>query len=123
MRSIDPARQRALEAAVRDHRAGRLRDAVQAYEKLLRDSNEDADVLQLMGVAQGQLGNHEGAASCLMRSLELQPDRPSVLLNLAQALRTLGRDAEALHNCDRALALDPSLAGGYRLRGAAQAAL
>jgi tetratricopeptide (TPR) repeat protein len=123
MRSIDPTRQRALEAAVRDHRSGRLRDAVRAYEKLLRDSNEDADVLQLMGVAQGQLGNHEGAAACLMRSLELQPDRPSVILNLAQALRSLGRDAEALHYCDRALALDPSLAGAYRLRGAAHAAL
>jgi tetratricopeptide (TPR) repeat protein len=123
MRSIDPTRQRALEAAVRDHRSGRLRDAVRAYEKLLRDSNEDADVLQLMGVAQGQLGNHEGAAACLMRSLELQPDRPSVILNLAQALRSLGRDAEALHYCDRALALEPSLAGAYRLRGAAHAAL
>jgi tetratricopeptide (TPR) repeat protein len=123
MRSIDPPRQRALEAAVGDHRSGRLRDAVRAYEKLLRELPNDPDVLQLMGVAQGQLGNHEGAASYLARSLELQPDRPSVLLNLAQALRILGRDAEALHHCDSALALDPSLAGGYRLRGAAYAAL
>lgn len=125
MSSIDTVRRRAsLEAAVRDHRAGKLREAVQAYTRLLQESNDsDADVLQLMGVAQGQLGNHEVAATCLSRSLELQPDRPSVLLNLAQALHHLGRHADVLQTCDRALRLDQSLAAGYRLRGSAHAAL
>lgn len=112
-----------LESALGLHRAGRLREAVTAYEKLLRTHPDDADVAQLMGVALGQLGNPQGAAQYLARSLELKPDRPVVLLNLAQAMRTLGREEEALRCCDRAIALDPSLAGAYRMRGAALAAL
>ena len=40
MNSIDPARRRDLEAAVRHHRAGRLREAVAAYENLLRVTPE-----------------------------------------------------------------------------------
>jgi Flp pilus assembly protein TadD len=51
MNSIDPARRRDLEAAVRHHRAGRLREAVAAYENLLRVTPDDADVMQLLGVA------------------------------------------------------------------------
>ena len=58
-------RMKCMEAAVRDHRSGRLREAVRTYEQLLRESPNDADVLQLMGVAQGQLGNHEDAAAYL----------------------------------------------------------
>src|SRR6266404_1480481 len=123
MSAIDPTRRRELESAVRDHRAGRLREAVAAYENLLRQTPDDSDLMQLLGVALGQLGNHEGCARMLARSLELKPDRPTVLLNLAQALRSLGREEEALRCCDRALALDQSLAGGYRTRGAAFAAL
>src|SRR5712671_1782315 len=124
MNSIDPARRRRdLEAAVRHHRAGRLREAVAAYENLLRVTPDDADVMQLLGVALGQLGNHEAAVRFLERSLQLKPDRPTVLLNLAQALHTLGQDEEALRCCDRAIAVDKSLAGGYRLRGAVFAAL
>jgi tetratricopeptide (TPR) repeat protein len=123
MSSLDPTRRTELESAVRDHREGRLRQAVAAYENLLRQAPEDADLTQLLGVALGQLGNHEAGARFLARSLELEPDRPTVLLNLAHALRTLGREEEALRCCDRALVLDPSLAGGYRTRGAALAAL
>lgn len=59
----------------------------------------------------------------LARSLELKPDRPTVLLNLAQALHALGREEEALRACDRALALDRALAAGYRTRAAALTAL
>ena len=108
---------------MRDHRAGRLRQAVSAYETLLRRTPNDADVLQLLGVALAQLGRCADAVVLLARSLELKPDRPTVLLSLAQALHTLGREDEALRACDRALTLDQSLAGGYRTRAAVLTAL
>ena len=108
---------------MRDHQAGRLREAAAAYETLLRATPDDADVLQLLGVAFGQLGNHEGAALHLGRSLELNPDRPTVWLNLAQALHTLRRHEEALSACDQAIALDSALSGAYRLRGTTFAGL
>ena len=119
MYAADQARQESLAAAVREHRAGRLREAVSGYEALLRRTPNDAHILQLLGVALAQLGRHADAVVFLVQSLKLQPDRPSALLNLAQALHTLGREEEALQACDRALTLDRSLAGGYRTRAAA----
>jgi tetratricopeptide (TPR) repeat protein len=123
MTSIDQTGGSNLESAVRHHRAGRLREAVAAYEELLRRAPNDADLMQLLGVALAQLERHEDGARLLAHSLEIKPDRPTVLLNLAQALRALGREEDALRCCDRALALDGSLAGAYRMRAAALMAL
>lgn len=123
MAATDPTYRTRLAAALQDHRAGRLREAVAAYELLRNQEPQDADVLQLLGVALGQLGRHADTARLLARSLELKPDRPLVFLNLAQALRSLGQDEEALHACDRALSLDRTLAGAYRTRAAALLAL
>jgi tetratricopeptide (TPR) repeat protein len=121
--ATDQANRVSFQDAVRHHRAGRLREAISAYENLLRRTPDDADLLQLLGVALAQLGRHADGVRFLARSVELKADRPSVLLNLAQALRTLGREAEALEACNRALALDASLAGAYHTRGAALAGL
>lgn len=112
-----------LAAAARAHRAGRLREAVASYEALLQHTPNDADILQLLGLALAQLGSCADAVVFLSRSLSLKPDRPTVLLNLAQALHTLGREEEALQACNRALALDTALAGGYRTRAAVYTAL
>ena len=123
MSAADHAKQANLAAAVRDHRAGRLREAVSGYEALLQRTPNDADILQLLGVALAQLGRYADAVVFLARSLELKPDRPTVLLSLAQALHTLGREEQALQACDHALTLDRSLAGGYRTRAAVLTAL
>jgi tetratricopeptide (TPR) repeat protein len=120
---VDQARQAKLAAAVNAHRAGRLRQAVTDYEALLQRTPNDADILQLLGLALAQLGHCADAVVFLARSLELKPDRPGVLLNLAQALHTLGREEEALQACNRALTLDRSLAGGYRTRASVLTAL
>lgn len=116
-------RRERLEAAVRHHRTGRLRDAIAGYEELLRADANDADVLQRLGVAMAQSGRPDAAAGYLAQSLELAPDRPAVALNLARALHEMGREEDALRCCDRTLALDPNSADGYRVRWAVLAAL
>ncbi len=123
MNRTDQAAQASLAALVRAHRAGHLREAVAGYQGLLQRTPNDADVLQLLGVALAQSGSCADAVVLLVRSLELKPDRPTVLVNLAQALHTLGREEAALEACNRALALDGSLASGYRTRAAAFTAL
>jgi tetratricopeptide (TPR) repeat protein len=55
----------------------------------------------------------------MARSLELKPDRPTVLVNLARALLALGRYEAALDCCNRAVNVDAALAGAYRVRAAA----
>ena len=123
MNAADQAKHAKLAAAARAHRAGRLREAVASYEALLQHTPNDADILQLLGLALAQLGSCADAVVFLSRSLSLKPDRPTVLLNLAQALHTLGREEESLQACNRALALDTALAGGYRTRAAVYTAL
>ena len=112
----DKASRERLKVAVQDHRAGRLRAAIAAYEELLRRDPGDAEVMQRLGVALAQVGRHADGASLLAGSLEVEPDRPSVLLNLGRALHALGRNEEALRSCDRALSLERDLAGAHRLR-------
>ena len=73
--------------------------------------------MQQLGVTLAQLGGHEQGAGLLAASLEIKPDRPPVLLNLARALLALQRPEDALRCCERALALDASSAAAHRLRG------
>ncbi len=112
-----------LEAAVRHHDAGRLREAVGLYEEVLRAAPNDADVMQRLGGALAQLGEFEEGAHLMATSLELKPDRPQVLLNLARALLSLGRPEDALQCTNRAVALDGSAADAFRLRGTVLATL
>jgi len=69
-----------LELAVRHHRAGRLREAVEIYQDLLRTTPNDADLMQRLGVALAQGGRPEEGVQLMFASLELKPDRPQVLL-------------------------------------------
>jgi tetratricopeptide (TPR) repeat protein len=118
-----PSSRERLEVAVRHHLAGRLRDAVDIYEDLLRATPNDADLMQRLGAALAQSGRVAQGATLMSASLELQPDRPQVLLNLARALLSMGRAADALRCCDRAIALESAASGGFQLRGTALAAL
>jgi Flp pilus assembly protein TadD len=86
MSAPHPANRKRLELAMHHHLAGRLREAVAIYEDLLQAAPNDADLLQRLGVALAQLGRPAEGVRLLSASLELKPDRPTVLVNLARAL-------------------------------------
>jgi len=108
-----------LEAAVQHQRAGRFREAVVIFQELLHAAPNDADVMQRLGVALAQLGQPEQGAPLIAASLQLQPARPSALLNLARALLALGHPEDALRCCERTISLDSAAADAFRLRAAA----
>jgi Flp pilus assembly protein TadD len=112
-----------LQAAVRHHIAGRLREAIDVYQEILRATPNDADVMQRLGAALAQAGRVAEGAQLMASSLELQPDRPQVLLNLGRALLSLGHQEDALSCFDRAVAFDSSSSAAFRMRGTALAAL
>ena len=112
-----------LAEAAHHQRAGRLRQAAAIYQDLLREAPRDADLLQRLGVTVAQLGAPEDGARLLAASLEIKPDRPSVLLNLARALLAVQQPEDALRCCDRTLFLDASSSEAHRLRGATLSAL
>ena len=84
-----------LEAAVSHQRAGRFREAVGILQELLHAAPKDADLMQRLGAALAALGQPAQGAPLMAASLELQPGRPSVLLNLARALLALARPEDA----------------------------
>lgn len=112
-----------LELAVHHQISGRFRQAATLYQELLRESPDDADLMQRLGVTLAQLGSPDEGARYLAASLEKNPDRPSVLLNLARALVASQRPEAALRCCDRTLFLDAANVEAHRLRGSTLTAL
>src|SRR6202049_1930937 len=123
MTATDAGTRRRLEAAVRAHAAGRVREAAAAYDELLRGDPGNADLMRRFGAALAELGRTAEGAQWMARSLELKQDRPTVLVNLARALLALGQHESALGCSDRAVSLDGTMAVAYRVRAAALTAL
>jgi tetratricopeptide (TPR) repeat protein len=85
-----------------------LAEAVRIYDLLLFDNPLHADALHLRGVAAHQLGDHPMAVELIQKAIVLKPNDPAQHLNLAEALRCLGRLDEAEAQCRRALMIYPN---------------
>ncbi|MFQ5959288.1 MAG: tetratricopeptide repeat protein, partial [Alphaproteobacteria bacterium] len=109
----------ALAAAVRHHRAGRLREAQAVYQRVLEIQPDNADALSLMGLLTHQAGRNDVAADYLRRALALRPDFAEAHLNLGNVLRELGRLDEAVGHYQRAVEIKPGFAGAYNNLGLA----
>jgi Flp pilus assembly protein TadD len=79
-----------------------------------------AAVFAEAGSAWTLAGDPDRAFAAATMALTLAPDDPALVLDRALALGATGRYAEALEDLDRAVALDPSRADAWVLRGAAK---
>ena len=100
--SLDPA----LQAAVDEHRAGRLRQAKQAYEEVLARWPHDPQVLLLFAQLLQQMGDVDLAA-ILERLLTVAPSYADGHYVLGQVYRACGRSPEAYACYKEALRLNP----------------
>ncbi|MGO9922519.1 MAG: tetratricopeptide repeat protein [Isosphaeraceae bacterium] len=96
-----------LELAVKQQRAGNLRQAETLYRQVLEVDPEHVDALHLLGVTSTQLGQHEQAGEYLLRALKLRPEKPEVHNNLGVVLKKQGRLEEAIACYHHALLLRP----------------
>jgi Tfp pilus assembly protein PilF len=96
-----------LDAAFAHHQADRLDKAEALYRKALEEDPEQADVLHLLGVVAFQRGNSETAIELIELALPELADLPEPHLNLGNALRQVGRLADAVDSYRRAIALNP----------------
>jgi tetratricopeptide (TPR) repeat protein len=96
-----------LQHAVGLHRSGQLDEAVRAYKKVLRKDARAVGALNLLGLAEFQLGHLPEAADALSRAARLNPDLPNVDFNLGRVLQAQGRLDEALTCYQRAVARSP----------------
>ncbi len=99
------------------HRAGRLAEAAQLYDRVLQTRPDHFDSRHLLGVIFHQRGDHAEALRHF--DLALRRDRKNIhaLNNRGNALKALNRRDEALESYDRALAIKPDYADALSNRG------
>ena len=105
-----------MKLALAHHEAGRLREAVELYEEILRNDPQHADALHFSGLAAHQSGRTEIAISFMTRAIEREPRRANYFLNLGQVLETSGELERAMECYRQAATLEAGLeAAHYRL--------
>ncbi|MBI3439333.1 MAG: tetratricopeptide repeat protein [Proteobacteria bacterium] len=105
------------------HQGGRLAEARQRYQAVLRIDRKNADAYQLLGVLEAQSGAHLRAAELIAKAISLNPGNAAYYYNHGAALQALGRFDEAVRAYDRALKLKPDATEAYNNRGNALQAL
>ncbi len=96
-----------LASALAHHRSGQLDEAEKKYRAALALRPANADALHYLGVLTHQRGDHEKALDLIGRALNLRPDVPQMLCNLAEVQRAARRPLEAEASTRRALKLCP----------------
>ena len=108
-----------IQMAMDLHRQGRLSEAEMQYRTLLAKSPRQFDVLHLFGILKLQQGNLPEAVPLISKAVEVNPSALDARSNLIAALFGLGRHADALAQCDGALAVRPADPGMLYNRGIA----
>ena len=107
----DPAQiSRWFSEAVAHHQAGRIRDAVQGYRRVLAAYPALPEAHHNLGVALKALGKPRDAATAYAQALTLKPDYAQAHNSLGNVLCDLGKTQSAIQSFERAIALDPAYA-------------
>jgi tetratricopeptide (TPR) repeat protein len=90
-------------------RAGRLDDAVEAWNAAIDTAGPDVDAYNALGLTQLQLGHLEAARDTFRTAIEHAPDSAGLAFNLTCVLCAMGDADAAFDSLQRALELDPDL--------------
>lgn len=117
--ALDPREPVALE--VRAHyRAGiegNSDGAISDVQQIIGITPGSASAWNLLGTLQSDRGGNREAEAAYLKAVELEPDSPVVLINLALFYLDTGRMDAAKRAIDKAVELDPSLGPGLIVRG------
>lgn len=103
-----PARDVTLNEAMALAQSGKLDAAARALHRILAETPDQPDALQLLGMVARQRGDHAQAVTLFRKSLAARPRQPHVLNNLGNSLLDLGELAGATAAYREALAQLPS---------------
>lgn len=95
--------------AVGLHQAGRLLEAVEIYQRILTANPYHEGANHLLGVACSQMGRFDLAIHLIGEAIKANDKVPDYHVNLANALFSARRPAEAEAGYRRALALNPDI--------------
>lgn len=88
-------------------RAGRERDAVNTFNRLLALDPSNALAYENIGAAQLRAGDAAGAERSLRRAIDLDPNLAGAHTALGVALASMGRRGDAIDAWKRAVAIEP----------------
>jgi predicted TPR repeat methyltransferase len=108
-----------MRTAANLHQAGRLAEAAQLYQQVLRGSPRDSDAIYALGIIHLQSGRLEEAQNCLAEVLRIRPRFPEALCSRGIALMQLRRREEALACFDQAVAIMPDFVEAWSSRATA----
>ena len=109
--------QQAIHLALQHHNAGRLLEAEDIYQNILRNEPNHPVALHLLGVIAHQAGRNEIAVNLINKALAIMPNYAQAYSNLGTALRELGRHNEAVTSYHKALAIKPDYAEAHNNLG------
>ena len=104
------------------HRAGRLAEAAQWYQRAHEEDPGDADAVALLSVLARRAGQPEAAVRLAMLAAEQRPEAIGLQLNLAEAHLRAGRTEACAACCRRLLREHPECGAAWRRLGEAEAA-
>jgi predicted TPR repeat methyltransferase len=107
---------RTLRQTAKRDGSSRLAEGEAGDPRLLNAHSGDFEALLQVGFLRCQQGRYADALTLICAALKAKPDSVPALKNHAVVLGALGRPAEALASCDRALALAPD-AQSFFIRG------
>ena len=111
--ALSTAQAKQCESALGLMREGRLDEAVRIVEGVLAMSPRSPDAHQLMAMCHSEAGEYALAERSFRLALELVPDQPLLLVNLATLLRKIARLPEALVLFQRATEVAPQFGKGW----------
>ncbi|MGD0769589.1 MAG: tetratricopeptide repeat protein [Tepidisphaeraceae bacterium] len=96
-----------LDVAVGHHRQGRLEEAKAIYQRIVAQTPDHAEALNMLGVVNFQLGQGELALELIEKSIALAPSSADYYVNLGYVLIFRGELERAIEAYGKALALKP----------------
>ncbi len=111
--------QNQINALIDLYKTGQMSKTERACRKMLQTYPQALVVINVLGaVLTIQMKFHEAVES-FEKVIQLNPDSTETYLNLATALKELGRPHDAVKNCRKAIQLKPDFAEAYFVLGTA----
>jgi len=106
-----------FEAALRHHRAGRLREAEDCCQRVIQRQPNNSDAVHLLGVIAGQMGQVEKAVELINKAIALDPKHPQAFYDLGNLLQNSGRIDDSIAAYRRHLNVRPESAETFHNLG------
>jgi Flp pilus assembly protein TadD len=105
--------QQAIERGLEHHQAGRLAEAEDVYNKILKTHPDHPFALHMLGVLACQRGELDLAVDLISKAVAIMPDYLEAHSNLGNAFMDLGKLDKAVFSYNKAIAIKPDYAKGH----------